>query len=39
MESWLYYWFEQYFKNAEPVSVSNPLAVGWCVYRETYELD
>lgn len=34
---WIEYWLEHYFTYAEPVSESNPLAFGWCVYLEPFD--
>ncbi len=36
---WVEYWVEHYFAHAKPVTKDNPLALGWCVYKEVYELD
>lgn len=36
---WLDYWLEHYFAYAKPVSESDPLMQGWCVYVEVYEHD
>lgn len=37
--SWFECWIEHYFAHAKPVSDTNPLRAGWCVYVEPLEFD
>lgn len=39
MQPYHYHFYRHFFAIAKPVTVSNPLAKGWCVYVEAVDFD